>query len=220
MDQVVFGATLPDGRFVYLWSPGDRGEFSELFAMRDPHSPEWGEMTASAPIPLCAMNASSTVALRMKNWYIPADHLLAESDRETMARNDRNGVLGATAMPLGCATAALRVLCDTAERKAIPAIQRAAAAFKSEIADAHAELEDWSTRNAEADFFENAVNIRAWCIELAVRASHAAITAVSGSANSLDHPAQRLMREAMFYTIQAQTSEVMTATLDRLVSRQ
>ncbi len=217
MDQVVFGATLPDGRFVYLWSPGNREDFASVFDLSDLSDPKWGEMTASPPIPLCAMNSSSTVALNLKNWFIPADHFLAESNRETMERNDRNGVLGATAMPIGCATAALRVLCDVADKKrAIPAIQRAADTFTSELSDAKAQVDSWSSRGGEPEFFENALRIRAWCIDLAVRASHAAITAVSGSANSLDHPAQRLMREAMFYTIQAQTREVMTATLERL----
>ena len=60
------------------------------------------------------------------------------------------------------------------------------------------------------------MRIRAWCIEAAVRAAHAAVTASSGAANTLTHPAQRLLREAMFYTIQAQTQEVMDATLARL----
>lgn len=216
MDQVVFGATLPDGRFVYVWSPGNRESFSSLYELTEPTDPKWGEMTASAPIPLCAMNSSLTVALHLKNWFIPAEHFLAETDRETMERNDRNGVLGATAMPIGCATAALRVLCNAADRRPIPAIQRAVNAFSSELADARAQVDGWSASGGEPDFFENALRIRAWCIELAVRTSHAAITAVSGSANSLDHPAQRLMREAMFYTIQAQTREVMSATLERL----
>jgi len=219
MNQVVFGATLSDGRFVYLWSPGNREEFSTLFDLTEPMDPEWGEMTASPPIPLCAMNSSSTVALHLNKWFIPADHFLAESNRETMDRNDRNGVLGATAMPIGCATAALRVLSDVADRRPIPAIRRAAEQFTLELADARAQVEGWSARGAEPDFFLNALRIRAWCIELAVRASHAAITSVSGSANSLDHPAQRLMREAMFYTIQAQTREVMSATLERLERR-
>ena len=42
------------------------------------------------------------------------------------------------------------------------------------------------------------------------------MTVTSGGAKSLTHPAQRLLREAMFYTIQAQTHEGMDATLARL----
>lgn len=217
MDQVVFGATLPDGRFLYVWTPANRADYPSLFNMRDlTDDAQWGTMTASAPIALCAMNASCTVELQMNNWFVPADHFLAESDRQTMERNDRNGVLGATAMPLGCAAAGLRLLCDAAERRSIPAAARAAVSFASELSDAKSQVEFWSDKAGEPECFENAVRVRAWCIELALRTAHAAIAAFSGSANSLDHPAQRLMREAMFYTIQAQTREVMDATLARL----
>jgi len=216
MNQVVFGATLPDGRFVYLWSPARREEFPELFADAGPEDGQWGALRASAPLPLCAMNASATVELTCENWFIPQAHWLFESDRETLRRNDRNGVLGATAMPLGCAAASVRVLCETAERRSIPAIGRTAQALGREWEEAKAQVRAWSERSAEENFFENAVRIRAWCIELAVRAAHAAVAASSGAANMLTHPAQRLLREAMFYTIQAQTHEVMDATLARL----
>lgn len=216
ISQVAFGATLPDGRFLYVWSPTGREEFPDLFATIDPPEGNWGTMAASPPLALCAMNASATVELTLTDWYIPDAHRLSESDRETMQRNDRNGVLGATAMPLGCASAAIRVLETAAEKRPIPAIQRAAQAFGEEWTEAESQMEEWNGRGAEPEFFANAVRVRAWCIELALRAAHAAVTASSGAANLLSHPAQRLLREAMFYTVQAQTHEVMDATLARL----
>lgn len=216
MNQVVFGATLPDERFVYVWSPGDRADFPDLFTDNGPEDDEWGTLRASTPLPLCAMNASATVTLTCEDWFVPAAHWLAESDRETLRRNDRNGVLGATAMPLGCAAASVRLLCETAEKRGIPAVVRASESLGAEWREARSQVLAWNGRSAEPDFFANAVRIRAWCIELAVRAAHAAVTASSGAANTLTHPAQRLLREAMFYTIQAQTHEVMDATLSRL----
>ena len=216
ISQVAFGATLPDGRFLYVWSPTGREEFPDLFAEIAPPEGNWGTLEASPPLALCAMNASATVELTLTDWFIPAAHRLSESDRETMQRNDRNGVLGATAMPLGCAAAAIRLLGATAEKRPIPAIRRAAQAFAEEWAEVESQLDLWNGRGAEPEFFANAVRVRAWCIELALRAAHAAVTASSGAANLLSHPAQRLLREAMFYTIQAQTHEVMDATLARL----
>jgi alkylation response protein AidB-like acyl-CoA dehydrogenase len=218
MNQVVMGATLPDGRFVWMWSPADRSVFPDLFEDIESER-DWGKLEASAPIKLCAMNASATVELYLTDWFVPEDHLLSESDRETMRRNDRNGVLGATAMPLGCASASVRLLDQTAERRTLPAIRRAANSFAQELQDVRGEIETWNQRTSEPEFFETAVGIRAWCIELAVRAGHAAVTATSGAANLLSNPAQRLLREAMFYTIQAQTQEVMDATLSRLEHR-
>jgi alkylation response protein AidB-like acyl-CoA dehydrogenase len=224
MNQVVFGATLIDGdpiengndRFVYLWAPGSRDEFADLFADLHPSDGDWGAMTASAPLPLCAMNASATVELRCENLFIPAAHRLSQSDRETMRRNDRNGVLGATVMPLGCTAGSVRLLCATAERRCIPAVSRASQSFAREWEQTRAEVLEWNGRGGDPDFFTHAVQLRARVIELAVRAAHAAVASSSGAANNLSHPAQRLLREAMFYTIQAQTFEVMDATLSRL----
>ena len=131
MDQVVFGATLPDERFVYVWVPARREDFADVFANLDAPQNEWGQMTASAPLSLCAMNASATVELTCHNLWVPDAHRLSESDRDTMRRNDRNGVLGATAMPIGCATGSVRLLCETAERRHISAIGRAAASVRA-----------------------------------------------------------------------------------------
>ena len=216
--QVAFGATLPDGRFVYLWSPVRRDDFPELFSGVELYQ-GGGEMIGSPPLPLCAMNASATAEVTLKRWYIPDAHWLSESDRETMQRNDRNGVLGATSMPLGCTGAAILLLHNLSEKRSIPCIKSACESLEREWKDLKAQIEAQHLASGEPDFFEKAVSLRAWCIELATRAALAAISASSGSANSLSHPAQRLLREAMFYSIQAQTSDVMAATLARLVGR-
>ncbi|MCS6776914.1 MAG: acyl-CoA dehydrogenase family protein [Chloroherpetonaceae bacterium] len=216
MDQVVFGATLPDGRFVYLWSPFHRDDFAELFADIAPPDGHWGTLHASPPLALCAMNASATVEITLDGWFIPEDHWLQESDRETMRRNDCNGVLQATAMPMGCAAGSVRLLNELAEQRALPAIRRAARSLSCEWEEVKAQVREWSQKLDAPDFFVHAVRIRAHSIVLAVRAAHAAVAAASGSANLLTHPAQRLLREALFYTVQAQTQEVMDATLGLL----
>ncbi len=220
MNQCVFGATLPDGRHIYLWSPFDRADFPDLFEdVSGPPKPEWGTLTASPPLPLCAMNASATVEMTLDGWFIPAAHWLSESDRETMRRNDRNNISGATAMPLGCAKASIRLLCETGEHRHIAAVLRAAESLRSEWAELRDAIEFWSGKAKDPDGFERALETRAWCIEFANRAALAAVSASSGGANSRRHPAQRLLREAMFYAVQAQTQEVMESTLKRLTAR-
>jgi alkylation response protein AidB-like acyl-CoA dehydrogenase len=216
MDQFVFGAAITDEKFVYLWVPVEREAYGELFADASPPGGDWGEMSASPPMSLCAMTASATVEFGFRGWFVPQAHWLQDSDRETMRRNDRNNVLGATAMPLGCARAGVRVLAETAERRNIGAVRRAAGAFSRELEEVKGAVVSGLVQTAEPGFFEKALEIRAWCIDLAMRAAHAAVTASSGAANTRTHPAQRLLREAMFYTIQAQTHEVMDATLARL----
>ena len=217
MNQCVFGATLPDGRHVYLWSPFDRAAFPDLFDnLPGPPRSDWGMLSASPTLPLCAMNASATAELTLDGWFIPLAHWLSESDRETMRTNDRNNILGAAPMPLGCAKASVRLLCETGERRGIPAVARAAESLRSEWTELKEAVEYWSGKAKEPEGFGKALETRAWCIEFANRAALAAVSASSGAANSLRHPAQRLLREALFYTIQAQTQEVMEATLERL----
>ncbi len=215
MNQVVFGATLPDGRFIYVWVPARRRDFPELFSVISDES-DTGTLSASEPLALCAMNASATVEISLNGLFVPEAHILQETDRATMQQNDRKGVLGATPMPLGCTTSSIRVLYQEAETRGLEAAQKAARSFESEWKDVRSQVEYWNDHTEDEHFFENAVRVRAWCIELAVRAAHAAVTVSSGSANNLTHPAQRLLREAMFYTIQAQTRDVLEATLERL----
>jgi alkylation response protein AidB-like acyl-CoA dehydrogenase len=98
------------------------------------------------------------------------------------------------------------------------AIHDAADALEQEILSCRADARKWAEYPKDApDYKPNALNARAWAIELAVRAAHATVAAASGAANSLDHPSQRRFREAMFYTLTAQTSDIMGATLRRLM---
>ena len=85
-----------------------------------------------------------------------------------------------------------------------------------------AELEECreATTTAQASDNEEStqerLDIRAWAIQLAVRCAHAAVAASSGAANSIHHPAQRVYREALVYTVSAQTTGIMEATVKRL----
>ena len=59
---------------------------------------------------------------------------------------------------------------------------------------------------------------RARCLELTRTATTMLLAASGGGGLDLSHPAQRLAREAMFYVIQAQTSDGRSATLRALTS--
>ena len=55
-------------------------------------------------------------------------------------------------------------------------------------------------------------------LALGVQAGHAALAACGGAATALDHPAQRILREAALYTTTAQTTLLRAATLARLTA--
>ena len=199
---VVYGATLPDERHVYL------------YASTEPT----GALCSSTPLALCAMNASATTEVCLNNLFVPDENFIKFSSREEMARGDTSGIAGAISAPLGCARGSLKVLRKAAEKRQIPFLQDAADALEAELSACRANGFRWADGPKDIpEYKPNALTARAWAIELGVRAAHMAVAASSGGANSLDHPAQRLFREAMFYTVIAQTQDTMAATLDRLV---
>ena len=199
---VVYGATLPDERHVYVYAPVD--ENAEAIC-------------SSRPLPLCAMNATATTEVCLRNLFVPESNWIKFSSREEMARGDTNGIAGATAPPLGCARGALRVLRTAAEKRPLPFLPATADALEAEIDACRSESLRWADGPKDVpEYKPGALRARAWAIELGVRAAHMAVAASSGAANSLDHPAQRLFREAMFYTVIAQTQDIMAATLSHL----
>ena len=62
------------------------------------------------------------------------------------------------------------------------------------------------------------VEARAWGLDVAMRSAQALVAATGGEAMALDHPAQRLLREAGFWSIQAQSASLRAATLSRVSS--
>ena len=202
LSGVIYGATLPDDRHLFVYAAAQ----------------ESAALASSPPLPLCAMNASATTEVRLIDLFVPEEDFVRYSSREEMARGDEGGIAGAVNPPLGCARGSLELLRQlAAKRSNLSAIAAAADALEKEIAACRAEARRWAEGPKDnPEYKPGALNARAWAIELAVRAAHMTVTAASGGANSLDHPAQRRFREAMFYTLTAQTGDILTATLERL----
>jgi alkylation response protein AidB-like acyl-CoA dehydrogenase len=200
LSGIIFGAVLDD-RHLYVYTEAQESE----------------TLRSSPPLPLCAMNASETTEVHLTRHFVPEENFVRYSSRVELAEGDRKNIAANVAPPLGCAVGSVRVLRRVAEKRPLPAISTAADALTAEIDACRTEARRWAESDKNApDYEENALRVRAWAIDLGVRAAHAAIAASSGGANSLTHPAQRRFREAMFYTLAAQTGEIMAATLERL----
>jgi alkylation response protein AidB-like acyl-CoA dehydrogenase len=200
MQEVVLAGTLPDERLLYVVVPLEKSD----------------TMQPSPPMRLCAMNASATVSLACHNLRVGPERYLKTITREQMARNDLGAILGVTPQPIGVATAAIRLLRSLAQQHHSSNLSGTAEALERELTSVREAVHAWIDRTTAEGYKENALRIRAWCIELGVRAAHAAVAAAGGSANNREHTAQRLFREAMFYTVIAQTRDVQAATLERL----
>jgi hypothetical protein len=67
-----------------------------------------------------------------------------------------------------------------------------------------------------AERIEDKLAVRASSLELVVRSATALVAATGGAAMAMDAAPQRLMREAVFHLVQAQTGPVREATLQLL----
>lgn len=204
LDAFILGATLPDGSHLFAYVPKAGNEDT---------------MHSGPQIPLVVMNASDTVEVTFTNLFLPDTFVLSERPAEALRRGDFCGITGHVFLPLGCARGSVHYLRAQAEKRHKEGFAEAADAFTREIDACRHEALTWSGACADlADYKDHALRARATAIVLAVRAAHATVVATGGSAHLLTQPPQRLLREAIFYTTTAQTSDVRSATLDLLIS--
>jgi len=204
MDGFILGASLPGSGHLFAYVPKDGLS---------------GEITAGPRIPLAVMNASDTVEVTFTDVFLPEDLGLSERPADALTRSDFCGISGHVFLPLGCARGSIHYLRALAEKRSNGSFAEAADVLAREVDECRANALAWSGTCADLpDYKEHALLSRASAIVLAVRAAHAAVTATGGSAHLLSQPPQRLLREAIFYTTTAQTSDVQSATLDLLIS--
>jgi len=181
---------------------------------------ERDDLTPGPPQRLAAMGATGTVALGLRGLRVTPDDLVGVQTDEAWRRRDLAGSAMPSAAPLGIADRAIRLLEERAPdpaatlRVQLDERRRSADERSAEIAAALAEAGD-GDRLARAIAEGSAERDRG--LDLARRATDALIAASGGGAMSLDHPAQRLSREATFYLIQAQTGDLRAATLARTI---
>ncbi|HEX2047999.1 MAG TPA: acyl-CoA dehydrogenase family protein [Acidimicrobiales bacterium] len=201
-----------DGEAPWVTSWGLAGLFSVAARVGDDvvYFLVGGEATAhvqpSPPLSLAAMGASATVRLRFDDLFVPDDDVVAEMSYADWQAFDRTATSQPNPAAFGIAATCVRLLADHDPD--------AGKVFGAEVDECRARsyaLAD--SGNAELPAL---VEARAEGLALAVRTATALVTSVGGRAMALDHPAQRLLREAVFFTIQAQTPELRRATLDQL----
>jgi len=166
----------------------------------------------SPPLALAAMGASSTVRLAFDDLAVSDDDVLAVMSFEEWQARDRIATAQPNPAAFGVATTCLRLLSQTAEDAALVLGAEVDACRTRSYALADA-------RRTDDAHLAAMVDARAQSLELAVRCATALVTSVGGRAMASGHPAQRLLREAAFFTIQAQTPALRRATLAQLVSR-
>jgi alkylation response protein AidB-like acyl-CoA dehydrogenase len=208
--EAVPGGYRIDGEAPWVTSWGLAGLFAVaarlddqvVFFLMEPTS----GVHASPPLALAAMNASSTVRLAFDGLYVPDADVLSVTSFDEWLAKDRVATALPNPAPFGIAARCIRLIGDTP------------------LADELAECRARSYALADAGGTDDAhlaamVDARAHSLELAVRCATALVTSTGGRSMGLDHPGQRLLREAAFFLIQAQTPALRRATLAQLAPR-
>jgi len=204
--EFLVGATLPNGEAVFGILPLS-------------HSEKAGQkITLSEPMRLAAMESAMTVSAEITNWHMPSELVAFVKPAGWIQNNDLINITLQGHFALGCARGALDILQQAGEKKGLPFVREAFEKLSAELQACH-EATTTAQATPDEESTTERLNIRAWAIDLSVRCAHAAVTASSGAANSIHHPAQRVYREALVYTVSAQTTAIMEATLKRIVSR-
>lgn len=167
----------------------------------------------SEPMKLAAMESAQTVTVDFTDFFVPNSLVSAIQQPGWIQNNDLISVALQRHFALGCAQAGLDVLKAAGEKRGASFILEAYEKLSQELEACRDAVSSEPTDEAPT---AARLNARAWAIELCARCAHAAVTASSGAANSLSHPAQRIYREALVYTVSAQTAPIMEATLNRL----
>ncbi len=201
--EFVVGAALPDGQAVFGLVP-----LSEAEGVRP-----------TPPMRLAAMTAAGTVAVDLDSFFLPESRVIAVRPAGWISGSDEINIAQQGSFALGCAQAGLDVLAENAGRRRLDFVHRAYDALQRELQGIREEAERWAGQASSENVAER-LDLRARMIDLMVRCAHAAVVSSSGAANSMDHPAQRIFREAMVFSVSAQTGPIMEATLDRIVARE
>ncbi|MGI8808324.1 MAG: acyl-CoA dehydrogenase family protein [Acidimicrobiales bacterium] len=208
----VAGGYVIDGEAPWVTSWGLAGLYSVAARLGDEviyvvvEGAQSEALRPSAPLALAAMGASSTVRLSFDDLFVPDHDVLRVMSFDEWRSRDRVATAQPNPAAFGIAATCVRLLGDT------PLAEELAECRERSYALADAGLTDGAHLAAQ-------VEARAQSLALAVRAATALVVATGGRGMSSGHPAQRLLREAAFFTIQAQTPELRRATLAQLGSR-
>ena len=197
--EFVVGAALPDGQAAF-----------GLVPLREAEG-----VRPTPPMRLAAMSAAGTVAVDLDGFFLPDERVIAVRPAGWIATSDEINIAQQGSFALGCAQAGLDVLAGNAERRHLDFVEQARASLQAELDGIRDEAERWAGR-ASSENVEERLDLRARMIDVMVRCAHAAVVSSSGAANSLDHPAQRIFRESLVFSVSAQTGPIMKATLARI----
>lgn len=195
--DILTGGTFPDGRQALVFLPTSaRG------------------VSIEQPPNLLAMNASQTCSVGLDKVRLPRRLLVAGPEPGVMQSGARGGTgsLTTSALAIGRAASVIAPLCDQAAQR--PELAESSQALVAEWNQLYADLHSTATAGVENRSTEHSSeSIRQRANSLVLRASQAGLAASKGAGFVVGHPAERAVREAMFFLVWSCPQPVLSAQL-------
>jgi hypothetical protein len=165
------------------------------------------------------MSGTHTRPVRVEAVLVPDERVAAVLDRRTWLAEDTAMSASVSPGAFGVVRGAVADLALHAERRSDPRAAELAEALTREARALRAAAYAAADEPATDDVIARRLELRAQALDLAGRATSAAVVAAAGAAMRAGHPAGRRAREALFLLVQAQTSASRAASLTALLSR-
>ncbi len=198
--EILIGATLPSGEALFAITPFANGQGIAL----------------SQPMKLASMEAARTVTMDFDDYFCPQSKVVMIKPNGWIANSDMINIALQGHFAIGCALAGLDVLKTISEKRPSATLIEVLDSLQEELDRCRMETAN-AQQSFEEETTEDRLKVRAWAIDLAFRCAQAAVVSCSGASNSMQHPAQRIYREALVFSVSAQTTPIRDATLARLV---
>ncbi len=198
----VGAAVLPDGQAVFGVLP----LASQLVA--------GGSLQVDAPMALAGLSATNTVSVRLENWFLAATAVVGTRPAGWIEQRDRANPLSPLGLIFGCTEAGMDVLKTALVKRQID--HALAQQLSLKLAKLQRDLPRISALPKDA--FVEKIALRGQAITLMQTSAMAATVATSGAANAITHPAQRVYKESLVFSVSGQTSAGAIATLDSLLT--
>jgi alkylation response protein AidB-like acyl-CoA dehydrogenase len=194
-DVIVAGAALPDRRHILVAL--DRTQPGVI---------------PGPPMELVALRSTHTSEVRLDKVFVAAHRVLRPPAATVLNNRHTSLTLGQTFIATGLCRSALNLIATHDSDRGRAAFAR----LDSQLESLRTEVRDLSQPGREPDATAANARLRGACNDLAVRSTHTAVALFKGASLQLDHPAQRLAREAMFLLVWSCPNPVIDCTVDLL----
>ena len=199
-DVLVTGGTLDDGRQILAAIPTSRAG-----------------VRVQAPIALMGLSASQTSTVDLENVFVGEDEILHGPVERVMSSGTGGaGSLGTSAVALGTAQGALRNFREEADLRPelaefVEPLQTEASILTNALRDAAKRVGD----SVEVGGL-NVEELRQRANSLVLRTAQAWLAATKGAGYIAGHPAERAVRESMFFLVWSCPQQVLIGNLREL----